>query len=227
MSQAKELSETHTLTAEISSNISDNNVAIKDSSKLGRSNFYVSSPRVLSPDGFNNIPRDMVAMGATPLAARDSNIRLQMVLLEEHFTELKNFTIFIGSWNVNGQNCTVSLGEHWLAVDENPPDIYAIGFQELDLSKEAFVFNDPTREEEWLQACSAALHPDAKYVKIKLIRLIGMMLVVFIKKELEQFVFNISAETVGTGILKMVCFIYFDEFLAKQLAKTFITMHLL
>ncbi|RWS22603.1 Type II inositol-1:4:5-trisphosphate 5-phosphatase-like protein, partial [Leptotrombidium deliense] len=102
---------------------------------------------------------------------------------------------------VNGQNASVSLGEYWLACDPNPPDIYAIGFQELDLSKEAFLFNDTPREEEWLQACVHSLHPNAEYAKVKLVRLIGMMLVVFIKKELQEYVTNIGAETVGTGIL--------------------------
>lgn len=174
-----------------------------DLGKIGRSNFYVTD--LESPDGFGNIPRDMVALGtATPLAARDSHIRLQMAMFEEHYTELKNFNIFIGSWNVNGQSCTVSLGEHWLSVDHSPPDLYAIGFQELDLSKEAFVFNDTSREEEWAKACAASLHPEASYIKIKLVRLIGMMLIVFVKKDLEQFVTNVAAETVGTGILKMV-----------------------
>lgn len=66
-----------------------------------------------------------------------------------------NFTlllcrIFVGTWNVNGQPASVSLVD-WLTVaDRNPPDIYAIGFQELDLSKEAFLFNETPREGEWL-----------------------------------------------------------------------------
>lgn len=174
------------------------------SGKIGKSSFYVNEIDE-SPDDLSNIPRDMVAMGVAPLAAREINIRLKMAMLEDQFMELKSFNIFIGSWNVNGQNCSVSLGENWLACDPSPPDIYAIGFQELDLSKEAFVFNDSAREEEWLQACTLSLHPGAVYVKVKLVRLIGMMLIVFVKRELEEHVSNVAAETVGTGILgKMV-----------------------
>ena len=37
----------------------------------------------------------------------------------------------------------------YLTVDADPPDLYAIGFQELDLSKEAFVFMESEREVEW------------------------------------------------------------------------------
>jgi phosphatidylinositol-bisphosphatase len=54
----------------------------------------------------------------------------------------------VGTWNVNGQPPTVSL-RSWLSCDEEPPDLYAIGFQEIDLSKEAFLFNDTPREAEW------------------------------------------------------------------------------
>ena len=71
----------------------------------------------------------------------------------------------------------------WLAGDESPPDFYAVGFQELDLSKEAFVFLESVKEEEWMKAVQAGLHPGAEYSLVKHIRLVGMLLLVYCKKE--------------------------------------------
>lgn len=153
-----------------------------------------------SPDNFGNLPRQSIALGATPLAARESVIRIQMAMREDDYTYLENFKIFIGTWNVNGQAPTISTTD-WLSSDDDPPDFYAIGFQELDLSKEVFIFNDTPREQEWLSAVKNGLHPKAQYRKIKLIRLIGMMLIVFVKEQHIEHIHNISAETVGTGIM--------------------------
>ena len=51
----------------------------------------------------------------------------------------------------------------------------------MDLSKEAFVFNESVKEDEWKAIVFGSLHPGAKYKKVKLIRLVGMMLIVFVK----------------------------------------------
>ena len=120
---------------------------------------------------------------------------------------------FILSWNCSLAGSLAS----WLAGDETPPDFYAVGFQELDLSKEAFVFLESVKEEEWMKAVQAGLHPGAEYSLVKHIRLVGMLLLVYCKKEhLDQVytflikwydvnsitqVHNIGVDTVGTGIM--------------------------
>ncbi|TRY74769.1 hypothetical protein TCAL_09197 [Tigriopus californicus] len=148
-----------------------------------------------------SLNRQEIALGgAAPIAARESVVKYQMALKEEQFTHKQTFTVFCGTWNVNGQS-PISQVKAWLAVDEDPPDIYAIGFQELDLSKEAFVFNESIKEDEWQAIVFASLHPQAKYKRVKLVRLVGMMLIVFAKSTHMEHIHEITSETVGTGIM--------------------------
>ncbi|XP_063954491.1 inositol polyphosphate 5-phosphatase OCRL-like isoform X2 [Lytechinus pictus] len=119
---------------------------------------------------------------------------------EAEYTFPHDFRVFVGTWNVNGKGATEDL-RHWLAADPKPPDMYAIGFQELDLSKEAFLFNDSIREEEWHKRVVMCLHQDGVYIKLKLIRLVGMMLLVFIQERHYPYIDGVIAETVGTGIM--------------------------
>ena len=48
---------------------------------------------------------------------------------------------------------------------------------------------------------TASLHKGAKYVLVKSVRLVGMMLLVYTREELQSQISNISVDTVGTGIM--------------------------
>ncbi|KAI1231260.1 hypothetical protein IHE44_0008200, partial [Lamprotornis superbus] len=131
---------------------------------------------------------------------RDTIVKSQLVQMEDSYTHIQNYRVFVGTYNVNGQSPTESL-QPWLSCDAEPPDIYCVGFQELDLTKEAFFFNDTPKEEEWFKAVTDSLHPDAKYAKVKLVRLVGIMLLLYVKAELALNISEVEVETVGTGIM--------------------------
>lgn len=131
---------------------------------------------------------------------RDTIVKSELIQKEEDYTYVQNFRFFVGTYNVNGQSPKECL-RPWLSHGAEAPDIYCVGFQELDLSKEAFFFHDTPKEEEWFKAVSEGLHPDAKYAKVKLIRLVGIMLLLYIKQEHAAYISEVEAETVGTGIM--------------------------
>ncbi|XP_069478761.1 type II inositol 1,4,5-trisphosphate 5-phosphatase isoform X2 [Ambystoma mexicanum] len=131
---------------------------------------------------------------------RDNLIKSELLKREDSYTYIQTFRFFVGTYNVNGQSPKESL-KPWLSYDNEAPDVYCIGFQELDLSKEAFIFNDTPKEEEWFKAVTESLHPEAKYAKIKLIRLVGIMLLFYVRNELAENISDVEAETVGTGIM--------------------------
>ena len=147
------------------------------------------------------VPRRNIATGKTPVAARESVVRYQMACKEDDYTYTETFRIFVGTWNVNGQPSNGITVEEWLSCDEEPPDLYAIGFQELDLSKEAFLFNDTPREEEWRQVVKKSLHPKGNYQQVAIVRLVGMLLIVFARDTHIAFIKTVSIDTVGTGIM--------------------------
>ncbi|GJQ87262.1 hypothetical protein Trydic_g8772 [Trypoxylus dichotomus] len=133
-------------------------------------------------------------------SSRESMFRFEMESRKAQYTKLRECSIFVGTWNVNGQLPPPSLSS-WLACDPEPPILYAIGFQELDLSKEAYLFSDSPREAEWEKAVVSSTHPGAKYRMLALVRLVGIQLIVLIQSDHYGYVKNVMYNTCGTGIL--------------------------
>ncbi|XP_065582662.1 type II inositol 1,4,5-trisphosphate 5-phosphatase-like [Artemia franciscana] len=150
-----------------------------------------------------SIQGDVMETTSYPTVAsepRETLVTQQMSLRKKDFTNTIRLKLFVGTYNVNGKSPTTSLSD-WLSCDDEPPDMYAIGFQELYLSKEAYVFMDTPKEEEWLRTVLRGIHPKAKYRKVKLIRLVGIMLIVLVQERFAAYIRGVSVETVGTGFL--------------------------
>lgn len=81
------------------------------------------------------------------------------------------------------------------------PDLYVIGFQEVDLSAEAFLLNDSTRDEFWTLQIDKVINESGKYTKLISTQLVGMLLVIFIKSDLEKHVKNCFVDSAGCGIM--------------------------
>ncbi|KAJ6625186.1 DNase I-like protein [Mycena sp. CBHHK59/15] len=89
---------------------------------------------------------------------------------------------------------------------ETDPDLLVLGFQELDLSTEALLYTTSTfKEDAWCTAAFAALGERAVlYEKLASKQLVGMLIVVIVKKSLRPCFDEIRVCVAGTGIMGLM-----------------------
>ncbi|KAF8152980.1 DNase I-like protein [Crassisporium funariophilum] len=87
--------------------------------------------------------------------------------------------------------------------DPGDPDMLVLGFQELDLSTEALLYSTSTaREDAWCLAIFAALGEKAvKYEKLASKQLVGMLILIIVKKSLKNSFGEVKTSVAGAGIL--------------------------
>lgn len=141
----------------------------------------------------------------TPSGRREW-IRREMIRRESHFTKRRALSIKSGSWNVGGVKPQVSLSA-WLLPDdcnvENGADVYLIGFQEVQpLAGITAVTTDGSRGTAYKKEVERTLECPSSYVIIAARQMVGILLVVAVKKIHEPFVRNVMLSDVGTGFMR-------------------------
>ncbi|KAI6145171.1 DNase I-like protein [Pisolithus tinctorius] len=83
------------------------------------------------------------------------------------------------------------------------PDIFVLGFQELDMSTEALLYaTSPIKEEMWTTAIFAGLgEKGILYEKLVSTQLVGMLLIVIVKKALRSCFNDVRFCYAGAGIM--------------------------
>jgi len=134
-------------------------------------------------------------------------IEAQLQRRTEEFTERCELNLFLGTWNVNGRKPVHNLDE-WmlrrLPEGLDPPAVFALGFQELDLTAEALLLGDTARAAPWEQAGLRALQQLGPYKVMLSKQLVGMLLCVYVRTDLVPVLHCPLSAAAGVGIMGMM-----------------------
>ncbi|KAJ2490713.1 hypothetical protein IWW37_002915 [Coemansia sp. RSA 2050] len=131
------------------------------------------------------------------------------------FLDTHTITAFVGTWNVNGRAPASSPAlASWLnfipkdsgqTALSSLPELLVLGFQELDVRAEAFVYNNAVKDVEWTDALEGCMGTTQHaYRKLATKQLIGMFIMVYARIDAAERVSDVQATSVGCGIMGMV-----------------------
>ncbi|KAJ2159234.1 hypothetical protein GGF46_003164 [Coemansia sp. RSA 552] len=141
----------------------------------------------------------------------DSLKKRRLEFLENH-----GIRAFVGTWNVNSQappEDTAQLSE-WLgfvpadgsSVDRQAlPELVVLGFQELDMSAEAVLYNNTIKGSAWTTAMERSFGAArTSYVQLATKMLVGMFIMVYVREDVHERVSGVQSASVGCGIMGMM-----------------------
>ncbi|OQS05047.1 inositol polyphosphate 5-phosphatase [Thraustotheca clavata] len=137
---------------------------------------------------------------------RDDWIHQRMRLRSHEYTQLHTMRLWTGTFNVNAKKPADAIKLlPWLG--SNAPDVVVVGFQEIvDLNAVNVVVNNltTTRSQQWEEALATALNCHVSNDGYELVlnkHLVGILLIVFVKKEHSPYVNDVMGSTAGVGIM--------------------------
>jgi hypothetical protein len=133
----------------------------------------------------------------------------------------KNLNIFIGSWNIGGVDLPKDFSLiPWLCpkLNQKIPDMYFLGFQEIiNLSSTNILIasNNSSKIESLRLIAFENLKTLGKFTMVKILDLVGILFMIFIKEDLCEYIKNIETSIVKLGLLgtlgnKGYCIIRFN-----------------
>ncbi|UZJ56414.1 hypothetical protein CBS101457_005734 [Exobasidium rhododendri] len=112
----------------------------------------------------------------------------------------KELRISIGTFNVNGQVPDKADLNAWLHVREDEPDILVVGLQEAESSTLSYVLWTPYVEDAWTTAVESSMGRRAdEYEKLATKQLVGILLLVYVRKEVSDRLSAVALSSVGVG----------------------------
>ena len=140
-------------------------------------------------------PEDNASPG-TPTSARQAYIRSKMEKAALDYSDPVGLRILCGTFNVNGRKPIAADGEtpidltSWIragaGAGAGPPDVVAVGFQELDLAASNFLLNNSDFSGLWRPVIESALGRLGEYTLVASKQLVGMLLLVSSQKEVRR-----------------------------------------
>ena len=116
-----------------------------------------------------------------------SRLEIRLKEREDEYTSYKQFYVLVGTFNVNNRQAPSNiLLQQWLqqvtnreeTKEEYIPDIIAVGFQEIDTSGGAYIYDDKKKEDDWEQTVKktiAACYEQKENVQFELLNRVRLM----------------------------------------------------